>query len=186
MLYNSSLLRKFGTATKASLHNVNNMSEMFSYCSNLTKIPELDTSNVTDMAVMFEGCSNLTSIPKLDTSNVFDMSAMFRRCTNLDSIPELDTSGVGRMDSMFYDCSSLRIIPKLDLSNNTSIISIFYECDKLSQISLANTWLEATKIDNVFNELPTVTSGTIDITGNPGVSDCDRSIATKKGWTVRP
>ena len=42
--------------------NVTNMSNMFTYCSNLTTAPQLDTSSVTKMSGMFSYCSNLTTI----------------------------------------------------------------------------------------------------------------------------
>ena len=66
--------------------NVTNMYNMFSYCSSLTSIPELNTSNVTDMSSMFSYCSSLTSIPELNTSNVTDMYNMFSYCSNLETI----------------------------------------------------------------------------------------------------
>ncbi len=45
-----------------------------------------DTSNVTDMSSMFTGCSNLTTVPQLNTSNVTSMSSMFYGCSKLKSI----------------------------------------------------------------------------------------------------
>lgn len=58
--------------------NVTSTSNMFSGCSLLTTIPELNTSNVTSMNSMFYGCSGLITIPQLDTSKVTDMYYMFK------------------------------------------------------------------------------------------------------------
>lgn len=38
------------------------------------------------MEQMFCNCSNLTTIPQLDTSKVFHMNYMFDSCTNLPSV----------------------------------------------------------------------------------------------------
>ena len=47
--------------------------------SPLTEIPEIfDFSNVTDMGRMFSDCSSLKTITQLDTSNVTNMSSYFR------------------------------------------------------------------------------------------------------------
>jgi hypothetical protein len=44
--------------------------------------------------------------------------------------------------------------------------------------------LNAAALNQVFTDLPTVTSKTINITGCTGSAGCTRSIATAKGWTV--
>ena len=84
--------------------NVKDCSEMFSNCSGLTSIPEMDTSNVTDMNSMFYNCNNITSIPALDTSNVKNMRYMFSNCSKLTSVQAMNTSKVTDMSNMFYHC----------------------------------------------------------------------------------
>ena len=59
---------------------------MFSDCSQLTNIPELDTSNVIDMQYFVRHCSNLTSIPRLDVSKVTNFSQAFEGLYSLTSI----------------------------------------------------------------------------------------------------
>lgn len=44
--------------------------------------------------------------------------------------------------------------------------------------------MDSTELNRIFTALPTVTSKTIDVRGNPGYDTCDPSIATAKGWTV--
>ena len=84
--------------------NVNNMSFMFSNCTELTSIPLFDTTNVTNMEYMFSNCNNLTTIPLLNTSNVTNMNYMFQYCNNLTSIPLFDTTNVTNMEYTFYCC----------------------------------------------------------------------------------
>ena len=52
------------------------------------------------------------------------------------------------------------------------------------QINVSYTNLDATALNQLFTDLPTLTGKTINITGSVGASACDRSIATGKGWTV--
>jgi hypothetical protein len=42
--------------------------------------------------------------------------------------------------------------------------------------------LTAAALNALFTSLPTVQSGIIYISANPGTDTCDRSIATNKGW----
>lgn len=115
---------------------VTNMESMFRGCSSLTSIPELDTGQVTNMQSMFQGCSALTSIPDLDTSQVTNMLLMFYGCSSLATIPELDTSQVTNMQSMFNGCTSLTSIPELDTSQVTDAQSMFYNCSSLESVTL--------------------------------------------------
>ena len=114
--------------------NVTNMSSMFSTCSNLTTIPELNTSKVTNMRYMLDGCSSLTTIPQFDTSNVINMIGMFHSCRSLTSIPELNTSNVTDMSFMFQNCSSLTTIPQFNTSKVKDMSNMFQNCSSLTTI----------------------------------------------------
>lgn len=52
------------------------------------------------------------------------------------------------------------------------------------QIDLRFNNLNVTELNRIFTALPSVSGKTISIIGNPGVSSCDTSIATIKGWSV--
>ena len=166
---------------------------IFQNCYSLRHIPQLDTSAVTDMSYMFYSCYSLQTIPQLDTSAVTDMSYMFYSCCSLQTIPQLDTSAVTTMSYMFYSCCSLQTIPQLDTSAVTDMSSMFGGCDALSSmkatgiaqnISVANCKLSATKLNEIYSNLETVTGKTIMVTGNYGTASDDPSIAIAKGWTV--
>jgi len=53
------------------------------------------------------------------------------------------------------------------------------------QVDVSYCSLDATALNTLFGDLPILTGKTIKITGNPGASTCDTSIATSKGWTVQ-
>ena len=114
------------------------MSGMFTYCSSLQTIPQLDTSNVTNMQNMFYQCYSLQIIPQLNTSKVTNMSNMFNACYSLQTIPQLDTSSVTSMSGMFNGCNSLQTIPQLDTSSVTTMTNMFSGNGILHSVKLFN------------------------------------------------
>ena len=108
------------------IHNVTNMSSMFSNCYKLSSLPDIsnwDTKKVTNMNGMFCNCNKLISLPdisKWNTNNVTDMSNMFCNCTNLSSLPDISSwniHNVKDMMKMFYNCNKLKNIPKFYQNN---------------------------------------------------------------------
>ena len=118
--------------------NATDMTNMFNYCTNLTTIPQLNTSKVTTMNSMFYECHNLTSVPLLDTSNVTSMNAVFSGCAKLTTVPQLDTSKVMDMGTMFISCSKLTTIPLLDTSNVNNMWGMFVNCEQLTTVPALN------------------------------------------------
>lgn len=51
-------------------------------------------------------------------------------------------------------------------------------------INVSYTSLGTAALNQLFTDLPTIVSKTINITGTPGAATCTRSIATAKGWAV--
>ena len=111
---------------------------MFYQCSNLTTIPELNTSNGTNFGSMFRQCSNLTTIPELNTSNGTYFGSMFYQCSNLTTIPELNTSNGTRFNYMFRECSKLTTITSLNINKGIAFTHMFYNCVKLTNLVLYN------------------------------------------------
>ena len=111
--------------------HVGSFRNMFSGCSSLVTIPELNTSNGTDFGYMFQDCPSLITIPLIDTSNGTDFTRMFYGCTSLTSIPELNTSNGTKFKEMFMYCPSLITIPLIDTSNGTDFSYMFYRCSSL-------------------------------------------------------
>jgi surface protein len=107
---------------------------MFSRCTSLIYIPQLDTSSVTNANGMFNECASLTTIPLINTSSVTDMGNMFSGCTSLTTIPQLDTSKVKNVSSMFSGCTSLTTIPQLDTSKVVDVGGMFSRCTSLTTI----------------------------------------------------
>ena len=130
--------------------NVTDMGAMFSQCSNLTTIPQLNTSSATDMSYMFRDCPKLTTIPQLNTSSVKNMSNMFSQCSNLTTIPQIDTSSVTDMSHMFYSCYSLTTIPQLNTSKVRDFSIMFQGCQELTTIDITHMIINYTSDSNSF------------------------------------
>ena len=170
---------------------------MFSGCNSLISVPELHLSDGTSGAYMFFNCFSLKAIPKLETPSFVGTNYMFSGCNSLISVTDLDVSNVANLPDMFGYCSSLISVTDLDISNGTS----FYGSFLLSKITLRSSkeWsgrelsvgscsLGRKSLVDLFESLPIATNNpTLIIGGNPGLFDLtdeDRAIATRKGWTL--
>ena len=116
-----------------------NLYEMFRHCTNLTIVPQFDTSNVTYMMYMFQYCTNLTTVPLFDTQNVTNMDCMFQKCTNLTTVPLFDTQNVTNMDCMFNYCTNLTTVPLFNTSKVKNMNYMFCYCPKLITVPLFDT-----------------------------------------------
>ena len=150
---------------------------------------------------MFQSCSSLKNIPLLNTSNGTNFINMFNACTSLLDIPLLIltpiTGTVTSYASMFANCSSLKEIPSLifqQTATTTIFNNIFSGCNSLSRIrstgfnhniSMPNSGqLAADELNEIYTNLPNVSSKTITVTGNWGTAADNPAIAIAKGWTV--
>ena len=157
-----------------------------------------DTSKVQDMSNMFKQCSNLTTIPFIDTSRATNMNSMFFGCTNLTTIPLIDTTYVGNMDEMFYGCDNLKVVPALVCSNETSLTNMFYGCYNLEEIHMTGmartfrvddcTKLTREALVELLNNLGTPRSTRSLYLGSENLNKLteeDKAIATSKNWRLR-
>ena len=187
------------TITKVNFPETSNESfkEMFSGCSSLTKITNINTSNATNLRYMFYSNYTLKTIPLLNTSKVTDMEGMFSFCQALTSIPQLDTSSVKNMSYMFDGCSKLTEIPAFDVSNVNSFASTFHNCISLRTIHMTgmkasfdiseSTQFTDNDLYEIIDNLATVTSTqtlTMGATNLAKVSEEYVAKATNKGWTL--
>ena len=128
---------------------------MFYNCTNLTSIPQMDTSNVTNMFSMFNGCPSLTSIPEMDTSKVTNIGEMFYGCTSLTKFDDNPLCKVTPWQiSVDFDVGSCPL-------DRTSILKVFNGAKVVSGKTI-----------------------TISATTNGYLSEDDKKIITDKGWTI--
>jgi hypothetical protein len=173
-----------------------NFRSMFNNCQSLQSVPLLDTSSGTNFQSMFDNCLSLQSVPLLDTSSGTNFGEMFNGCQSLQSVPLLDTSSGTNFRSMFSFCRSLNSVTALDVSSATEL-GVFIEVAAVSRIDITawptdaniglnRAFLSAVSLNQIFTDLPSTTTGEIDVSGNYGTADeaFDPTIATAKGWEV--
>jgi hypothetical protein len=120
---------------------------------------------------MFNGCS-VEEIPSLNFSKLTNASSLFDVCVYLRKIGSINLSAI---------TSSLHLLRSnfnISESNITGLrFTHTYSGSKLSRLALIN----------IFNNLGSATTQTLDIRFNPGTAELtpsDIAIATSKGWTV--
>lgn len=88
-----------------------------------------------------------------------------------NNLTSLDVSGCTALTEL--DCYDNNLT-SLDVSKNTA----------LTYLSCGGNNLTSSALNQIFRDLPQVTSGHISIYDNPGSNTCDKSIAENKGWEV--
>ena len=157
-----------------------------------------DTENLQDFTHMFDGCSNLTTIPQLNTSRAYSMNSMFFGCINLTTIPLMDTTNVTDMNEMFYGCGNLKVIPALVCSDETSLSNTFKGCYNLEEIHMTGmartfrvedcTKLTREALVELLNNLGTPRTKRSLYLGTENfnkLTEEDKAIATSKNWRLR-
>ena len=167
--------------------------------SSFSEVPDwADFEGATDMSYMFYMCTNITTIPQIDTSSAINMSRMFQGCKGLTTIPQIDTSSVEYMGDMFRNCSSLTSIPLIDASSLMEVSLMFHACKSLTDlggfaglhagIDLSHCPLTHDSIMNVINNAADVTEYparlTLGSTNLAKITDEEIAVATNKGWTL--
>ena len=174
--------------------SVTNALSMFTGCNSLQYLPPLDFSSATTLQTTFQSCSSLRAVTLTTSSALTNCNNMFNGCASMTHPPVFDTSAVTDIRGMFRSCNSLTEIPDFDFSSVTTVDTVALSNNRsLRRIrmtglgvsfSVANCSLSSDALNEIYTNLPTVTSKTITVSGNYGVSGDDPTIATAKGWTV--
>lgn len=131
-------------------------------------------------------CSSM-DIKSIDISNCYTLSIL--NC----SINELTALDLNRNGSLsILDCSYNKLTA-LDLSHSASLTEL--HCGKnlithldmsanplLVKLNCLDCPLSTEALNDLFRSLPETTKGKICIDGTAGEHDCDKSMATAKGW----
>lgn len=200
-----------------SMSSLTTTSTMFSNCYKLRTVTLPATVGaMTTFASTFNNCYSLKTIvlPTTQTTSLVaaGLSSMFSNCysvsaiTNSDKIGNTSTSSTVYLDgtafgTTTFESLSLDLYPKFSKFTVNGISTRLNKLNSLRlrnngsgqyagtspQIDISYTSLGQAAIVQVFNDLPTVTSKTINITGASGAAALtapERAIATGKGWTI--
>lgn len=159
-------------------------------CVNLTTLtlPTTQTSALTNISNMTYGCGSLVSIDNLSFLGTTGATPLVD-----GSIASGSGTYMNRITSLSFTCPFSRLL--LYGVNTTTNFNRLNSLRLLNsgagqytgvspQIAVGYCNLGVAALNQLFTDLPTITSKTIDIAGNPGSAGCTRSIATAKGWTV--
>ena len=134
------------------IKNITNLSNMFSGCSSLISIDNLDKisiSGINSLNNFFYNCSSLISLPdisKWKIDNIIDISSMFNGCYSLKSLPDIsewNTSNIKEINSLFRDCSSLKSLPdisKWEVKEIEDMSNLFFNCCSLESLPDISKW----------------------------------------------
>ena len=152
--------------------------------------------------------TQLTALSSL--SNIFDGCGYITTLTNVDKLGNPSTTATTYVAATTFTSAQYTALPsvdfyckfsRLDLAGATGAATVRAQLASLRlrnngagqyagtspQINIANTNLSQAALVQVFNDLPTITAKTINITAATGAAALtagERAIATGKGWTI--
>ncbi len=151
-------------------------------------ITSLDVSKCTALRYLnYSG--NLTS---LDVSKNTELTHL--SCGYNSNLTSLDVSKNTKLTALY--CGYSGNLTSLDVSKNTELTWLYCGdnnltslnvsgCTALTELRCSSNNLTSAALNQIFRDLPQVTSGTIYMGSNPGSNTCDKSIAKNKGWNVK-
>ena len=192
---------------------LNNAASPFLTCSILKSITmPTTTGNITTFLNFANGTNSLNelNLPSTQSTNLTTIAGMFQNTFNLTGATNTDKLGNPSTAATIYvngDTNSLTNVPSLDFTCKFSKLTLNGDVatpTKLAslrlrnngsgqyagtspQINISYTSMGQAALVQIFTDLPTITSKTINITGCPGASlltPAERAIATGKGWTI--
>jgi hypothetical protein len=197
--------------------STNNFGFTFSNDFNLLSVvmPTTLVGNMTSYQSTFQNCYNLKSVsmPTTQTLNLTTINSMLNNAWNLTGITNTDkignpsTTATTYVDGTLFATNAYRLtsldmyckFSKFDANGLSTSLRNALTSLRLRnngagqyagvspQINISYTSLGQAALVQVFNDLPTITSKTIDITGALGAAALtapERAIATGKGWTI--
>jgi len=162
-----------------------NISKM--YCDN-NQLTSLDVSNNTALTDL--RCNN-NQLKKLNVNGCIALKYLYCEDNQLTSLDVSKNTVLLQLKCWNNQLTSL------DVSKNTTLVWLACMNNKLTsldvsgnkmlnQVSCNNNKLNAAALNALFETLYNNSEYKVIYIGdNPGTDDCDRSIATKKGWTVQ-
>jgi len=200
-----------------SMTSLTSLNSMFLNCYKLKTLTLPSTVSVTsNMQAIVQNCFSLktlvlpttqtTSMAAAGTIQIFQNAHSLTGITNTDKIGNPSTASTVYLDGSNFGVGAFEV-PSFDLYPKFSKFTTNGTATRLNklnslrlrnngtgqyggtspQIDISYTSLGQAALVQVFNDLPTITSKTINITGASGaaaLTPAERAIATGKGWTI--
>ena len=127
---------------KTTLVSANTFTSLFSNCTGLTSVEnlELPATTLTTGCYygMFQNCTSLVNSPELPATTLTENGyrEIFMGCTSLTTVPELPATTLAKncYNSMFYGCTSLITAPELPATTiaDYCYVNMFRDCTGLT------------------------------------------------------
>jgi Leucine-rich repeat (LRR) protein len=169
---------------KKETHEIGSKSEFkHEYSGKSVRSISIKGKNITSLE-----CGSLISLDVSKCPTLTKLSCMGGQLTSLDvskctELTELDCSN-SQLTSL--DVSKCTKLTKLVCTFSQLTSLDVNNCTELKELSLTRNPLSSDALNTLFETLNS-NSGkkTIYVRGNPGLPDCNESIATNKGWDVQ-
>jgi hypothetical protein len=124
---------------------------------------------------------DLTSI-SLDTKNHKEL-----RIGNCPSLIGLNIGTYYSCDLTVLEINKAESLETLKCNDNQLTSLYLGECASLKKVNCSGNYLDELTLNALFKNLPVIANedAVIYIGNNPGAYNCDKTIATKKGWTFK-
>ena len=163
----------------------NNIKLEYLNCSG-NPLTTLDLSNSKALSVLYCGRNQLTS---LDVSTNTELRIL--DCDN-NQLTHLDVSRNVKLNHLLCRRNQLT---SLDVNSNPVLTWLHCDYNQLTGLDVSNNprvhdfgcthnQLQTDALNDLFLTLNRDTQGKINISGNPGIYDCDSRIAKRKGWNI--
>ena len=182
-----------------SFPKARNISDFYRGCRMLSVVESLDAPECENMTRIYSETKSLSSVATIGGPYVQGIDGAFQNSilTNLISIPNrIDLSSCTGSNWNLYgnnlpltsDCITfvgLRSGINFYGFPNVKAIRIENQSNLCLDLNFSKCGMDANAINQLFGDLQrTNVARTINVSGNPGASTCDASIATAKGWKV--
>lgn len=171
---------------------------MFNSCYSLERIKMHIKNDITDYVYWIRESHFLKELDLTfelpnSTRNIFNGVQLGNNLTKL----KIDLCNTKYNNNAAFDRSNAKILNEIQLLNwgNTGNITldtnsqlkkviITFATGVSANIYLRNGRLSVQALNEFFNNLPKVSGKTLYLKGQTNINECDRSIATSKGWTI--
>jgi hypothetical protein len=170
------------------------LSSAWRSCTGLTSFPAISLPLATNLNNAWRSCTGLTSFPAISLPLATNLNNAWQSCTGLTSFPAISLPLATNLAGAWFSCTGLTSFPAISLRLAANLSGAWQSCTGLTSFhatgintnfSVSLAALSGAALDNIYTNLPIVTTPqAITVTGNPGTTSDNPSIATSKGWTV--
>ena len=188
------------TTIEYNFPNAINLNYFYGYCNLLEEVMRITVSDSTNCSITgFTFSSPIVSIElpegnitcQSNTSSTYSPvnSSLLKKVNGIWNANGSKTFANNCFSSQYLEgtITIKNLIETLTLNNKPYLtgLRLIDPSANIGNLTVTNCALSGEALNDLFNDLPIVsTTRVLNIKGNPGISDCDKSIAINKNWSV--